>query len=157
MADLISDGNIRVYWLSSVPASPSAPTTTELNAGLRLDTVMTPDGLDIGVETADVDTSSLSSTINTALPGRLTYSVMLKLKKQTSGDTAYTTLVYGAAGALVVRRTLAAGTAWATAQACEVYPSSCGGRSRLYGPNTAQMYNVPLKITGLVIEDAAVA
>ncbi len=143
MADLISDGNIRVTWVPTV-ANIAAPTVAEINAGLRIDNIMTPDGLKITPSTAAVDTSALSSTYSTMLAGRRSFDNSVTLKKQTTGDTAFTTLVYQAVGYLVVRRNLAAGTAPATSQNVEVYPAQCGEQQKAYGPNTVQAYEVPL-------------
>lgn len=146
MADLISDGKIRVYWVTSI-SSLSGPTTTELDAGIRLDEDMTPDGLSITPSTADVDTSSLSSTFDTRKAGRRSFDISVKIKRQSSSDTTRTTLVYQAEGYLVVRRDVDASTAWTSAQKCEVYPAQCGEPTLSYGPNTVQAYEVPLKLT----------
>jgi hypothetical protein len=133
VADSLADGNTRVAYVPSI-ASQSAPTVAELNAGILLQTLITPDGL-IGFEpdTADVPTGSLASVYSTVDIGRDSFSgTMLRLKKQTSGDTAYTTLgTRGTTGYIVIRRSLAETTAWASSQAVEVYPIKTGRRRRL--------------------------
>lgn len=156
MADLVSDGKIRVTWVTSI-ANIAAPTVAELNAGLRLDTLMTPDGLQTNPSTDDVDTSSLSSTFNTQRAGRRGFDNALTMKRQDSGDTARSTLVYRANGFLVVRRDLDASTANATSQKVEVYPSECGEPAPAYGPNAVQAYTVPLKNTSEPNTNATVA
>ena len=143
MSDLISDGRIRVTWMTAC-ANIAAPTVAELDAGLRLDTVMTPDGLTVTPSTADVDTSSLSSTFDTKRAGRRGFSNSVKIKKQDAADTAFSTLVYGADGFLHVRRTLEVAVAHAAGQAGETYPSECGEKVQTYGPNTVQAFEVPL-------------
>lgn len=159
MADITADGKTRVAWVPSI-ANIAAPTTTELNAGMLLQSTMTADGL-VGFrpDTADVDTSSLDSTFSTMVNGRTSFSgTLLRLKKQSGTDTIFTTLVRDTAGFIVVRRSLAAGTAWASAQAIEVYPALCGEVARVDPePNTVERYEVPIKITGSPSLRAAVA
>lgn len=146
MPDLVSDGKIRVMWVPGAAgiANIAAPTVAELNAGLRADTQMTPDGLTTNPATADVDTSSLSSTFDTKRSGRRGFTNMIKVKRQDSADTLLTTMVYRANGFLVVRRNIDAGTAFAAAQKVEVYPSECGEPTPGYGPNTIQTSEIPL-------------
>lgn len=144
MADLISDGFLRVQILTVAPANQNAPTVSELNAGLRIDTVMTPDGLNITPSTARVDVSALSSTFNAEKVGRRSFANSVKIKAQDTGDTALSTLAFQALVWIVVRRKLAAGTAYATGQAVEVYPSQCDQRIDSYGPNTVQAFEVGL-------------
>jgi len=150
--DLVSDGKIRVTWAPSV-ANINAPTVAELNAGLRLDTVMTPDGLQISAKTADVDTSSLSSTFDTSRAGRRGFDVSVKFKRQDAADTALSTLVFRAVGFLVVRRTVDAGTANTVGDKCEVYPGECKEGVRGYGANAVQTVETPIGVTS----DPAVA
>ena len=127
MADLISDGKTRVYWVGSI-ANINAPTVAELNAGADYTQRITPDGLKLDPSTADVDTSSLASTFDTKTVGRVGFDVEMTFKRGTTGgeDLPYTTLKYGVSGYLVVRRGVAFATAWATSQKAEVYPVTCG-------------------------------
>jgi hypothetical protein len=146
VADLVSDGKIRVYFVTTI-ANINAPTTTELNAGLRLDQNMTADGLDRSFDTADVDLSALSSTFDTKGVGRRTPTVGITLKRQTGSDTLAAALVYQAVGYIVVRDNIDASTAWATGQSCEVFPVACKQGSKAYGPNTVQRLAVPMTVT----------
>lgn len=149
MPDIIIDGRVRVDEVQTI-ADISAPTVAELDAGTRLDEVMTPDGL-IGFEpeTADVDTSALSSTFDTVRPGRDSFSgTMLRIKKQSqTGDTIYDTLVKNYDTHIVVRTGVTSDTAWSAGQEVRVYPVSCG-RVRHPAPegNTVERYEVPTKI-----------
>ncbi len=159
MPDISSDGRTRVAWVPTI-ANIAAPTTTELNAGMLLQTTLTADGLNgFNPETADVDTSSLASTFNTSVNGRTSFSgTMLRLKKQSGTDTIFTTLTRDTAGYVVIRRSIAEGTAWASAQAVEVYPALCGEVSRMNPePNTVERYEIPIKITSTPNLRAAVA
>lgn len=149
MADSLADGNTRVAFVSAI-SNIAAPTTTELNLGILLQTVITADGL-MGFEasTAEVDTTALASTFNTKTIGRDDFSgTGLRLKKQTTGDTAYTTLTRGTTGHIVIRRDVTETTAWASSQAVEVYPITCG-QSKFLPPeaNSVRKYEVPTPIT----------
>lgn len=149
MADIPSDGNTRVAYVSAI-SNINSPTTTELNAGLLLQSLITADGLE-GFEatTSDVDNTALNSTFDTKTIGRDQYSgTMLRLKKQASGDTAFTTLTRGTSGYIVIRRDIAETTAWTSSQAVEVYPITCGQRRRLKPEgNTLTRWEVDTKIT----------
>lgn len=146
MADLLSDGNIRVYWVTTI-SNINAPSVAELNAGLRLDQNMTPDGLTREFDTADVDLGALSSTFDTKGVGRRGPSVGVVLKRQTGTDTLKAALAYQAVGFLVVRDTIAATTAWTIAQLAEVYPAQCKQGTPGFGPNTVQRWSVPMNVT----------
>lgn len=159
MADITADGKTRVYWVTTI-SNIAAPTTTELNAGIDLTATLTADGLTgLQPDTADVDTSSLASTFNTMVNGRSSFSnTRLRLKKQASGDTIFTTLIRDTAGYLVVRRSIAQATAFASAQGLEVYPALCGEVARMDPePNSVERYEIPLKITSTPNLRAAVA
>lgn len=159
MADVVADGKTRVAWVPTI-ANIAAPTTTELNAGMLLQTLLTADGLGgFQPETAKVDTSSLASTFNTARNGRTSFDApMLTLKKQDSADTAYTTLIRNATGYIVIRSSIAETTAWASAQAIRVYPVECGEVQHMdVEENSLERYQVPLTITSQPNLRAAVA
>lgn len=159
MADITSDGKTRVAWVPSI-SNIGSPTTTELNAGMLLQSTMTADGLNgFRPETADVDTSALDSTFSTMVNGRTSFSgTLLRLKRQSGTDTIFTTLVRDTAGYVVVRRSIASTTAWTSGQAVEVYPALCGEVARVDPePNTVERYEIPIKITGSPSLRAAVA
>jgi hypothetical protein len=159
MADFAVDGLTRVAFVSTI-ANIALPTTTELNAGTLLQTVLTADGLN-GFEptTADVDTTGLNSTFDTKTIGRDSFSgTMLRLKKQTGTDTVYGLLLRGTVGYIVIRRDIAETTAWASSQAVEVYPVTCGQTRRLAPvANSVTKYEVDTKITASPNLRAAVA
>jgi|SRR6187549_259261 len=149
MADSNADGRTKVYSVPSI-ANIAAPTVAELNAGVALDGLMTPDGL-VGFEpdTGDVDNSKLNSTFSTVSAGRVSFSgTLIRLIKQVGTDSVYNTLVYGFATNIVVRRDVTAGTAWATSDKVEVYPVQCGEvRNLAPEANSVHKYEVMAKIT----------
>jgi hypothetical protein len=159
VADIVVDGFTRVAYVPTI-ANTSAPTTTELNAGVLLTSVLTPDGVK-GFEpsTADVDNSSLASTFDTKTIGRDSFSnTMLTMKKQSGTDTAYATLTRGTAGYIVIRRYMDQSTAWASTQVVEVYPIICG-QTRNLAPvaNSVTKWEVDTKITNTPNVRAAIA
>lgn len=149
MSDVIIDGKVRVSWVPTI-ASKAAPTVAELTAGTSLETLMTPDGL-VGFEpnTAEVDTTSLDSTFDTKAPGRAEYSgCAFRLKKQGASDAVYAALLRDAAGYVVVRRDIAASTAWTAAQKVEVYPAVLGETKNIAPEkNSVQKYEVPVMVS----------
>ena len=159
MPDITADGKTRVSWVPTI-ANIAAPTTSELNAGLLLQSTLTADGLSgFKPETANVDTSALDSTFNTGVNGRTSFSnTTLRLKRQSGTDTIFTTLVRDYAGYVVIRRSITASTAWASAQNIEVYPALCGEVARMDPEaNTVERYEVPVSITAAPSLRAAVA
>lgn len=147
MADLLNDGNWKVSWVPAI-ANIAAPTTTELNAGVSLESQITPTGVSIVPTTADVDTSNLASTFTTGNAGRRSFVNEIEYKRQTGTDPAWNALYYQATGYLVVRRTVASGTGWASGQLVEVYPSQCGEPAlAVPAMNEVQKVKVPMKMT----------
>lgn len=149
MADVgVTDGMTRVAYVPTI-ANQAAPTTTELNAGILLQSLITPDGL-MGFEpdTASVDNGALDSTFDTVTIGRDSFNDSgLRMKKQSGTDTAYNTLTRGTTGYIVIRRDVTSTTAWTTGQAVEVYPIICGQTKRLAPEaNSMTRYEVPMKI-----------
>lgn len=160
MADIYGDGQVRVAYVPTI-SNQNAPTTTELNAGILLQSFITPDGLE-GFEatTAEVDASALNSTFDAKTIGRDSYSnTLLRFKKQTVGsDTVLTTLTRGTTGYIVIRRGLTESTAWASSQKVEVYPIICGRRKDLKpAANTLLKYEIPTMINAAPSPDATVA
>lgn len=157
MSDLLADGNIKVTWTPGV-ANISAPTVSELTAGVDLEHVITLDGLDIKGETASVDNTALASTDDTEEPGRVSYTIDITAKRKdtSSEDVGWNTLTDRALGFLVVRRSTAASTPWTVGQPCEVYPARCG-RPIMNAPekNSAQKFQVKL-FNNVAADDRAV-
>jgi len=160
VADIYGDGQVRVAYVPTI-SNNAAPTTTELNAGILLQSQITADGLEgFEASTAEVDTTALNSTFDTKSIGRDSYSgTLLRFKKQTVGsDTVLTTLTRGTTGYIVIRRGIAETTAWASSQKVEVYPVICGRRKDLKpASNTLLKYEIPTMINSAPAPDATVA
>ena len=152
MADIIGDGMTAVVWMLTC-ASTSGPTSAEITAGVQLHTYITPDGLDIQVTTDEVDTSALSSTQNTKVPGRRNDSITLTMKDQGRAAAPWSTFATRPAGWLVVRRGVTASTAFTTASKINVYPAQAGDRQDVpSAPNEVLKFQVPLFVTGPVLD-----
>lgn len=123
MARYANDGMTRVSYVPTI-ASIAAPTTAELNAGTRLDTMMTKDGLTVPSNQNFVDDSNLSDTFDAQQVGSFGGPVNMTMKRDgtPASDTAWNLIVYGLTGYVVVRRGVASATAWTAAQKVEVYP-----------------------------------
>lgn len=150
MADIITDGRTKVYYVGTIANTAAPSASTELTPGTQLEALMTPDGL-MGFEpdTADVDNSALNSSFDTKLPGRASFSnTSIRLKKQAGTDTVYNLLVRDLTGYIVVRRGSLATVAWANGDKVEVYPIQIGEvRNLAPESNSVQKYEVPFKIT----------
>lgn len=125
MTAVIIDGRVRVTWCTAI-SNTAAPTTTELNAGTALETFITPDGLDIGMDTGSVDTSNLASTFTTMRAGRRKPDIKITFHHDSPTDTPYTLVPYRSNGFIVVRRGVDRTTAWASSDKVEVYPVETG-------------------------------
>ncbi|MGW1160361.1 phage tail tube protein [Streptomyces sp. NPDC002519] len=159
MSDLISDGNTKVAFATSI-ASITAPTAAELTAATDWTSRLTPDGLKTDPSTADVDTSSLASTFTTNQPGRRSYTVELTFKRGSTPteDNPYSTLVYGATGFIIVRRGVSYTTAFATGDKVEVYPVAAGEPQNIApAANEVSKFMSPLKVTSDPATRATVA
>lgn len=149
MADYGFDGMIKVSWVPTI-ANIGAPTLAELAAGVDMECRLTPDGLTTGAETAEVDSSKLCSTSNSAVVGRRTFTVGVKYVRgdDEEAQAVEEALVYGARGFLTVRRDLSATVDYAAAQKIEVYPAQV----RQPNPdapaaNALQAVDVPMVVT----------
>jgi hypothetical protein len=159
MADIYNDGKERWDWVPAI-ANKQAPTTTELNAGIRISQWMTKDGATgFAPDTADVVTSSIESTFDTNTNGRRSFSSpRCRFKKQTGSDTVYITMTPDTTGFLVRRKSLTAATAYASAQPVQVFPMICGETSWLdVDDNQLERFDVPIKMTDQPALRAAVA
>lgn len=142
MADLSHDAMYHVYFVPTI-ADLSAPTTTEITSGTRLDPRMTPTGLTRDASTDTKDTSKLNSTFSTQAVGRRSFNLSIEIVREV-GDTSgvEAALQYGVLGNLVVCDEVDSGTALASGDKVEVYPVQVG-----QGNKSAPAANEDQKIT----------
>lgn len=160
MADIPSDGNIRVAFLLAV-AAKATPTVAELNGGLIITSVAAGDGLSgWQPDTASVPARKLDSRFTSVGVGTISIDdAMIRFYKQDGTDTVYNSFTFGALGFIVIRRSLPSGTAWASTQKLQgVYPVAVA-QKRWLDPdeNTMERYEVPFKIRDEPAFDAVVA
>jgi|SRR4051812_41894527 hypothetical protein len=148
MSTVIMDGRVRVTWCTAI-SNIAAPTTTELNAGTALEGYITPDGLDIAMDTGGVDNSNLGSTFTTMKAGRKKPGITVIAHHDSPTDTAYNLIgVYRASGYLVVRRGVDKTTAWTSTDKVEVYPVECGEPLQVKpAPDSVWDFQAPMFVT----------
>lgn len=148
MADIISDGKTKVVWMLTC-ATQTAPTAAELQAGVDLETFITPDGLDIQSSVTQVDTGALSSTQDSEVPGRKKDSITLTFKHQGDSAVPWTTFASRPNGFLCVRYGTDVTTDYAASQSVDLYPIRAGDRLRLApAPNEVLKFQVAMSVSG---------
>ncbi len=144
MADIVSDGMVKVGWVTTL-SSLTSPTATQITAGVDLEGFLTPDGLGIDLGDEAVDTSALNSTFSTEKAGRGTVSIELTFKDQGVGAAPWTTFASRPSGYLVVRYGVAVTTDWTAAQKVDVYTVKAGDRKPIApAANEVQKFTVQL-------------
>jgi hypothetical protein len=125
MAVVTMDGRTAVAWCTSI-ATIGSPTVAEINAGTRLETLITPDGLTITPATGEVDVSNLGSTANAGRAGRIKWTIKITFHHDGVVDTAWNLFPYRTNGLLVVRKGIDRTTAFASTQKCQVFSCETG-------------------------------
>lgn len=125
MSVIIIDGRVTVVWCNAV-ANLAAPTAAEANGGVRLETLITPDGLDIKMNTGSVNTSNLGSTFTTMRAGRRAPEVSITFHHDSPTDTAWNLFPYRTTGVLLVRRGIDKATSFASGQRVAALPLEAG-------------------------------
>lgn len=120
MSRYSSDGRVKIFAVPSV-ADKSAPTTTELTAGVDLTAFFPKDGLNPAITQNSVDTSSLADVFDTAVPGTEGGDIPLTLQRDNVTDTAWDHFTRDLDEFLVVRRGPLASDAFAIGDNVEVY------------------------------------
>lgn len=132
MARLLCDGYTKVTWVAAIAdiAAPKAATELAAVGSVDLQGYITPDGLNLGNSEATIDASVLSSIAEFEKPGR--YKITMDFTMQRDGtpasDLAWTTLVRGTNGFIVIRRSGLESVAYTVADIVEVYTVTVGKR-----------------------------
>lgn len=128
----------------------SAPTVTELDAGVDITCFLTKDGLNPGGSTNGVDAGSLCNRIDSQVAGSVSYSFTLRGFRFDSDDDFWDAAAYGTPTHVVVRRGPAHDAAWADGQPVEVYRGQMGEKiPAASAANTMQTFEV-----SIFVEDA---
>lgn len=156
---LSNDGMTRVSWVSTI-SNTAAPTASEINAGVALESYITVDGLDLGGDTGAMDTTPLAGGQNTEAPGRRTDTLEITMFHGASGEAGapFTTFAARPSGYFVVRRLVANTTAFSAGQKVTVYPATVGDRwDQKPAANEPAKFKVKGFITGVVQQAVSVA
>lgn len=135
MAKMLADGNVKVTYVVSIANIAAPDVSAELSAGssVALECLITADGFNISVDEAVVSLPALCETFDAESPGRAKYAIDLTCFRHiaTVDDKAWTTLLRGLSGFLVVRYGVAVTTAYAAADKLIVFPVTFGERKPL--------------------------
>lgn len=135
MAKMLADGNVKVTYVVTIANLAAPDVSAELTAGssVALECLITADGFNISVDEAVVSLPALCETFDAESPGRAKYAIDLTCFRHiaTVDDKAWTTLLRGLSGFLVVRYGVAVTTAYAAADKLLVFPVTFGERKPL--------------------------
>jgi hypothetical protein len=121
MGVVTMDGRVAVGFVTSI-AVLSAPTLTEVTTNsTRLETLITPDGLDISAATGKIDVGNLASVANGYRAGRITWDVKITFHHDGVTDTAWNLFPYRTSGFLWVRKGIDRNTAMASGNKLQVW------------------------------------
>lgn len=152
-AGTAADGNGLVVWVATL-ADPNAPTSTELNGGVKVTYSLVGDGFRHTATENRIEVSRYTLKQILSLPGTRTDELELQY---VTGSPADTTLVPGTNGYLVERLGVANATAFATGQKVDVFPVTCGIKRKVAPtPNSELAKAQTMHIRGAVIDDALV-
>lgn len=128
MTAVVLDGNVAVWWATSVSNMVTGPTVAEIGAATRLDGYITKDGLDLQPDQDAVDDTVLSSTAETSDHGMRKMDAKLTMLKDTTPWAAFAS---NPTGYLIVRRDIACDTAAAAGQKVQIYKLKAADRVSL--------------------------
>lgn len=136
MTKMLADGNVKVTYVLSIANMAAPDVSSELTAGssVDLECLITADGLNISVDEAVVALPALCETFDAENPGRAKYAVDLTCFRhiETASDKAWTTLVRGLTGFLVIRYGIPVTTAYVASQKIDlILPVTFGQRKPL--------------------------
>lgn len=117
MPRLISNGEVKMAWLTSAPAEP--PTAAQLIAGTDITGFVS--SIDTPLDGDAVDSSDLSSAFNKTVAGKFGGTVSASMYRDDTTDTAFTTFPRNTTGWLAIRRFGGSSVAFAAAQKVDVW------------------------------------
>jgi hypothetical protein len=141
MAVIILNANTAAAWVSAI-ATIGSPTATELNGGIRLEGLLTSDGLSVSPRNNKLSIANLGTKYELERFSTVGYDVKLKFHHDTVTDTGWTTFPFKTLGFLAIRRGIAKATTFATGQGSGgangtllVLPLECGMADEIDPPN----------------------
>lgn len=156
MAARLVDNNTKAWWVTTL-SSTTAPTATQINAGVSIEGFITADGLDVSQDQNFVDVSVLNSASELQDFGRSKLDAALTMKRD-STDTAWTTFASQPSGYLVIRRGVPNTTTGTAGQKVEVYPVKASIRMPMKpASNEMEKFQVKFALNADFVGEATVA
>jgi hypothetical protein len=157
MARIPYEENTRVWFVPAI-SSLSAPTTTEINAGIELSHFIPKDGFDPGSNDNTIPTGAIDTSFDAEIQGSYGKKLKIDFMLDDTTNTAWTTLPRKTSGFIIHRSNLPVATALASGQKVDVYPVQSGSRMRQKSAaNAMQKFQVAFAVTDKPVEDAVVA
>lgn len=119
MARIISNGEVKMSWLSAAPVDPSDITLTEIGAGTEITGFVS--SIDTPLDGDAVDSSDLSSAFNKTVAGKFGGNVNATMYRDDTTDSAWALFPRNTTGYLVIRRFGGSDVAYADADEVEVW------------------------------------
>lgn len=157
MARFAPDGKTSLWWVSSI-SNKSAPTASEISAGVNLTGFLAPEGFDTGVSSNLIDSAGIDDVFDAQVVGTWGAKPKATFFRDDTTDTAWNTLVRGSVGFWVVRERTTSSTSIAAGQKVDVYPAQL--QQALKGPitkNEMQKFTSEAAITGAPVFAVTVA
>lgn len=152
MARLIPNENVAVHFVPTI-ADINAPTVAEIGAGQDLTSFATM--VETSTRGQTRPTPALDSLFETNIPGTASAQAMAEFYRDSTTDTAWTTLPRGTSGYLVINRFNAS---VAASENVEVWPIKVTTRTMLpMTSNEVQRFRVEMSVPVEPDEDATVA
>jgi hypothetical protein len=134
MPRFMRKGTTRFYYVPTIANATLNPTTAEVTAGTRLDTVLAEvNGFTFSNDV--ITTPDMSSTFDATIPGTDTSedsSLVFYEDKTFASNTAKAALLKGTTGFIVIFFQGVAGVSPAAADRCDVWPILVAANVRLY-------------------------
>lgn len=122
MARFVYEQKTNVYWLTSI-STTSTPRVNELTAGTNLTNFVAKDGVEVNINTNNVDSATIAQIFDAQATGSWGADLKLTMFRDTSTDTAWNTCVYGTAGYVVIDRFSTSGSTPSNGAKVEVWPA----------------------------------
>lgn len=145
------DGNLRIAF---VPTGSSAKSVAILAAGTVKDLTYSLKKFDSQITEETIDDPRLTLKQKLTQPGKSSQTIEVQYVFGDTTDTAYTTLLEGTKGSVVLRYSVDNATAWTVAQPVDIITVQCG-KQRKDAPveNGVQTVTQTLFVTGVTQSD----
>ena len=122
MARFVYEQKTNVWWVPTI-ATTSTPRVNELTAGTSLTNFIAKDGVEVNINTNNVDSATIAQIFDAQSVGSYGADLKLTMFRDDGTDTAWNTCVYGSTGYVVISRFTASGSNPANGAKVEVWPA----------------------------------